>query len=323
MKIQVPVDENLAQELGIFWEDVMARYGRGTRGELLGEKLEHHGSTVYLERRGERLASACLLIISKRVPILGAFGKVATALELRGSGLSTELCSQAVRDFQASGGEALFLGTALDNSAARIYHRLGWRRLAGGETMVNVTSRETPEAFLVDYFRGLGPATVEATTAADEIPALPLLVSPHDWQVLDANADILSIRYTMQHTTRGLFPRYLEVARDGRGASFSARSSERGVVGLSTARLDDVEGCRVDGFAHRYYIDIWGDLLRAAIDWGARQGVKLCRATVSVEDEEKRSLFEGLGFSEVGPADEFALDVRTVASVRMEISLRV
>ena len=160
---------------------------------------------------------------------------------------------------------------------------------------------------------------VMPATPADEIAALPLLVSPHDWQVLDANAGILSTRYCRQRTTRGLFSRYLAVAGDGGGACFSARSTEGGVVGLATARLDDIGGCRVDGFAHKYFLESWDVLIKAAMDWGASQGTDPCWATVSVEDEEKRALFERLGFRNIGSADEFDLDGRAVAAVRMEI----
>ena len=45
-----------------------------------------------------------------------------------------------------------FLGT-VNPAAARVYHRLGWRKLAGAEVMANILSGESPEAFLVEYFQ--------------------------------------------------------------------------------------------------------------------------------------------------------------------------
>ena len=42
-----------------------------------------------------------------------------------------------------------------------------------------------------------------------------------------------------------------------------------------------------------------------------------CRAVVCVEDEEKRSLLEELGFRESGTDSDFVLDGRAVGAVRM------
>ena len=62
--------------------------------------------------------------------------------------------------FRDEGGEVLFLGT-VNPAAARVYNRLGWRRLAGSTVYANVTADLSPEEFLVDWFRGVaGPVTV-------------------------------------------------------------------------------------------------------------------------------------------------------------------
>ena len=84
---------------------------------------------------------------------------MATSPDARRSGIATQLSRQARDDFGERGGQALFLGTG-NPDAARIYFRLGWRKLAGANLMVNVMNGDSPEEFLVDYFRDLGPATV-------------------------------------------------------------------------------------------------------------------------------------------------------------------
>ena len=75
--------------------------------------------------------------------------------------------------------------------------------------------------------------------------------------------------------------------------------------------------CRVDGFAHPYFAAAWPDLMAAAMQRAAERGAGECRAAVCVEDEEKRSLFEGLGFREAGTDTDFELDGRAVGAVRM------
>ncbi len=148
---------------------------------------------------------------------------------------------------------------------------------------------------------------------------IPLLIFPHNWQVLDANLGMFSTRYVVQNSCMGLYPRYETLTRERRGAWFGARTSRGHLIGLSTVHLDKLNQCQVDGFTHQNYLaDAWENLIQAAIRWGIVRGASLCWAIVSAEDENKRSLFESLRFREVGTREEFNLDGRRVASVRLE-----
>ena len=155
MSIEVPLQQDLADELIEFWADIYGTPLDVPREMLLGDETDHNLHTLYLARRGHKLAGTCLLTVSKAVPMLGGLGEVATASASRRTGIATELCSQAVEDFRARGGQAFFLGT-VNADAARVYHRLGWRKLPGAGVMLNVTGRKSPEEFLVDYFRDIG-----------------------------------------------------------------------------------------------------------------------------------------------------------------------
>jgi len=64
----------------------------------------------------------------------------------------------------------------------------------------------------------------------------------------------------------------------------------------------------VDGFTHNNFGDQWNPLIEAAMEWGRTRGAASFGATVSVEDYEKRELFEALGFRGAGSADDFFLD---------------
>ena len=181
--------------------------------------------------------------------------------------------------------------------------------------MANIADDRSAEEFLVDYFRDFGPATFRAATPADRAAMIPLLVSPHDWQVLDANVGMFSTRYAVQNSCMGLYRRYSAVARDGQGAWFSAVTEGGRVVGLSTIRLDGNRGCRVDGFTHRSHQELWPELIQAATNWGEGRGASSYSVKVSVEDEEKQSLFESIGFRRTGPGEPFDLDGRSVSAV--------
>ena len=148
---------------------------------------------------------------------------------------------------------------------------------------------------------------------------IPLLLCPHDWQVLDANTLMYSTRYATQKSCMGLYVRYERMRLSGGGAWFVAKTAEGRVVGLSTARGDDTGSCQIDAFAHARFSEAWEELVQAAIGRSHEHGMGRCYAVVSVEDEEKQSWFESLGFRRAGSGEEFDLDGRLVASVRMEI----
>jgi len=316
VRYEVPISEALIDELFPFWASIFGEVLPDIAREVfLGAEDAYNGGTLYLQRDGERLASTCFTMQSKTVPSLAGFSEVATDPQFRGKGIATELCGRAVEDFRAAGGEAFFLGT-VNPAAARVYHRLGWRKLAGANVMANILSGNSPEAFLVDYF-SVEKATVMEASAADRIPMIPLILCPHDWQVLDANTSVCSTRYATQNSCMGLYVRYERIQMGG-GAWFAARTAKKKVVGLSTARRDEEGAFQIDAFAHARFADVWEELTQAAVGWSQDRGEGGSYVVVSVEDEEKQSWFESLGFRRTGAGEEFELEGRRVASVRME-----
>ena len=319
--VEAPISAAVAGELRAFWDEIF-EYSSAHPPDVphdayLGSDTEYNRLSVYLERQTGALAGTCAITVPKQHPILGGVGEVATRPELRGAGTATWLCRRAVEEFRAAGGQALFLGTT-SPAARRIYHRLGWRKLAGADMMANVSSGDSPEAFLVDYFRAPGQATVVPATAAVRVPIIPLLHAPHDWQVLDANAGMYSTRYCVQYSCMGLYRRYLAAVNGGAGDWFCAHTADGRVVGLATVCRAGA-ACQVDGFAHPYFATAWPDLMAAAMRPAAAWGSTECRVVVCVEDEEKRSLLKGLGFRETGAAADFVLDGRAVGAVRMVV----
>ena len=319
MRFEAPLEQSLVDELFAFWEPIFGGPIDVTRETLLGSEGTQSRVTVYTRRLEDKMAGACLVASSRTLPALGGLGEVATSPEARRTGIASELTRRARDDFADMGGQAIFLGT-VNHAAARIYFRLGWRKLAGVNLMVNVLDGRSPEEFLVDYFRGIGSVEVREPSPADRVPMIPLLVSPHDWQTLDFNTGMMSTRYEVQDSCLGLYRRYMALARDGCGAWFCA-SDERGqLAGLSSARLDGEWGCQVDGFARGEKLSSWEALIRRAVDWGASRGASAIRAIVSVEDEEKLALFESVGFRNVGADESFDLGGREVGTLRCELS---
>ena len=319
MRLEAPLEPALVRELFAFWEPIFGGPIDITPETLLGSEGTHSRITVYTRRLSDKLAGACLVASSATLPALGGLGEVATGPEARRTGIATELTKQARDDFADRGGQAMFLGT-VNHAAARIYFRLGWRKLAGVNLMLNVLDGRSPEEFFVDYFRGIGPVEAREPSPADRVPMIPLLVSPHDWQALDFNTEMLSTRYAVQDSCLGLYRRYMALTRDGRGAWFCASDDLGQLAGLSTARLDEAGGCQVDGFTRREYLDSWRALIQRATDWATNSQTSRIYATVSVEDDEKLSLFESAGFKNIGPREPFDLGGRAVGTLRMKLA---
>lgn len=128
-EIEVPLAESLANELVDFWERTFGALDDDFRGLLTGADQAQNRHLVYLARKGTSLAGTCHLTIGRSSKHLGGLGGVAVTSHLRRMGIASHLCGQARDTFRAQGGEALFLGT-VNPSAERVYHRLGWKRLA-------------------------------------------------------------------------------------------------------------------------------------------------------------------------------------------------
>ncbi|MEM7132407.1 MAG: GNAT family N-acetyltransferase [Chloroflexota bacterium] len=319
MRYEIPIDEALVDELFPFWASIFGEILPDfSREVFLGQETAYNRGTLYLMRRaGEQLMGTALLMHSKSVPALAGLGEVTTNPQFRGQGIATELCSQALADFHRAGGEALFLGT-VNPAAARIYHRLGWRKLAGANVMANISSGISPEEFLVDYFRRIDKVEVSIAGPDVRVSMVPLSLTPHDHQVLDANIGLYSCRYQTQNSCMGLYARYADILADGDGAFFAGRTADGRLVGLSTARPDGVGGCQIDGFVHNNFSSAWSDLVEAACAWARAEGISTLTAILSVEDEEKQALFQSIGFVYNGSGKAFQIEGRRVESCKMK-----
>ena len=307
-KFEAPIQESLLHELIEFWETIPElQTNEEWRRELLGLEPSFNRILIYIVREGGRIVAMCQFYISRRMPVLSEFSYPGTRPEYRDRGIATELWGAAIDDMKAMGVDAIFLGT-FDRIAFRLYRRLGFSKLPASLTFVQALNGLSAEEFLVDWFRDAGPATLSSGDPGDQLPSYPLIVSPHDWQVLDANAGLMSTRYSLHRTFRGLYLKCANVGDDENGARFSATTSDGKVVGMSTARLEDDSTCAVDGFVHHHYLDSWDDLILAAIGFGQSRGASAVLARVSREDIEKCQRFAALGFREAGYAADFVLD---------------
>ena len=318
-RYEMPIQRELADELFAFWEEIFGPEDPDIPiGVFLGEEAKHNRHLAYIERDGEVLAGTCGMMIARAIPKLAGIGEVGTQPEYRGRGIANRLCSRALDEFVAQGGEAVFLGTE-NPAAARIYHRLGWRNIDGSTVWVNVTSGASPEEFLASHFSDSSPVNIIPGDASLRVPMIPLLLAPHDWQVLDGNlpTPMISTRYATQNSCMGLCRKYYYLVKRDDAEWFAAKTSDGRVVGISTAWIDGDNVCHVDGFVHARYGDSYNALITAAMEWGQRQDASRFITRLSVEDEEKQAKAESLGFHRGATEGTFTVGGREVGALEM------
>ena len=313
MRFEIPLSQELTDELFAFWSAIFGPIADITPDLFLGAELEHNQNVLFVERIENLIAGTCMVSSSKRLPGLATLGEVATDPKQRRSGISTRLCARALEEFHGNGGEAIFLGTH-NADAARVYYRLGWRRVAGSNVMANITSGDSVESFLVEYFRAQQKTSVRSATPGERMPLVPLLLTPHDWHVLDANAKgrIYSTRGHLQTSCNGLFPRLEVVRQDNLGEWFVAHTEDGRTVGLSTVRLCSEENCRLDAMAHDRHMSALPGLLQESVDWARARGARRCHAAIADEDSDKQQQFEKLGFTVTDERVAFEIGDRVV-----------
>ncbi len=316
-KHDVPLDPPLAHELVDFWTYIWNEPPDVPIDVFLGAEVEHVDLTVLFERGSVGVTSTCMIVSPRAIPTIADLGAVATHPDLRNRGLSTRVCGTAVDLAFERGCEALFVGTG-GGAAARVYERLGFRKLPGANWWIAVANGEPPEAFVVDYFRRpAASVTVRPASPADRIPMIPLIVSPHRWRLLDANARIFSTAYA----TTGSFTQYMRYTKTvtAAGGSWSTAVTDDGrAVGLATARPAGSDTWRVDAFTQSRFTDAWPELMEAAVGTAAAGGAKSCRIDVSSWDDEKAALAESAGFRHAGSGDPVDLAGSELQTTRLE-----
>ena len=324
-RFETPIDEELARELFDFWEDIFGPEDPDIPiGVFLGEEADHNRHVVLLERDGHTLTGTCGIMTPRADARFAGIGEVATRPDYRGRGIANRLCQQALEEFAENAGEVVFLGTT-NPSAARIYHRLGWRRIAGTTVYANVTNGQSPEEYLAQHFRSPAPVNIVTGDASLRVPMIPLLLTPHDWQILDANLPepMISTRYATQNSCMGLCRKYYYLVKTSvipaqAGTKwFAAKTTDNRIVGIATAYIGPDNTCNVDGFIHKRFNDSYEALINAAIEWGTRQHAVRVATRLSVEDEEKLAHFENLDFRIDAPHGTFTIGDRQVPALTM------
>ena len=244
----VPVPGSLEQANALvgFWEEIFRISFAEQRDIFQGrEKAENH-DVFWVATDHDRIAATSHVTQSAAIPSLGGLGEIAVHPDYRGHGLAKELCRAALAWFEENHGETIFLATGND-IARKLYASLGWQAIPNSAVMLRTSG---PADFFRDYFREFdGVPEVRPGGAADRIPMIPLILSPHRANPLDANIPLYSVTHAFQPSCMGLYPQYERLQQENEGGWFSLYGGNR-LLGLSSWKKNRDGGIDIDGFVH-------------------------------------------------------------------------
>ncbi len=317
MKHTIPLEKDLIGKLTKFWMLIFGHRDEELNYILNGDEINDNTDYVYLKKINYNIAGTSHLTIPNHMNCLGGVGEVATDLNFRKSSIATELCQMAITEFVNQGGDALFLGTG-NPDAARVYYRLGWRKLAGANVMAYIASEKSPEEYILKYFETNDTKTqIRQGSPKDRIPIIPLIMLPHDWQILDSNTGIFSTRYATQNSCMSLYPKFANIKRSKQGTWFVLSTQEGKVIGISSISINKFNQCQIDGFTHKNYQKSWNELIQACLDWASKKNINDYYCVISKEDEEKMSLFKSLGFHTPKTSGQVTINDRPIETIRL------
>lgn len=290
VRLDVPVDADLAEKLVSFWEDTFECSFAWLSKILSGSEIDSNKDILFVALDGDRPVSSCRLTICLGNRKLALLGDVATSPSHRGRGFARTLCRWALDEFRIMNGEAVFLATS-NPAAAVLYSSLGWHKLAGSNVMLNVLADATPEEYMVDLYRSGKdlPVKINNGSAANRVSIVPLILTPLDQHILDWNTSLYSIRYQNQPGCEGLYSRY--EALKGRGVWYVAQRCDGVVAGISSAGFSEDGSICVDAFAHSYHEnECICDLYEQAIKWAKSHNAEIFTACSTSDIHKKRLL---------------------------------
>jgi len=238
------------------------------------------------------LAGTAWMGRGQRCPDIGVIAGVVTRPDLRGQGLAAAACAALCRAFDEEGGRYLFLAAATPD-AARLYGRLGFRRVAGAAMC---RARDG-----TDFRAALAAGRPGTARDADwgDLPAMvPLYYLPHECVLLDAGAPLASARVAGPVRCVGLFwNTWLTTV--AAGGLWQALPDGRGWMAAGAVARPDGENLSADFIWAPFHADAGRAFLADFLREAERRLGRPCRLLLCEGDAWKEREAQRLGFTRV------------------------
>ena len=257
--------------------------------QLDGTETKHNNDFIYLATEDDTVLGMIHITIPKHAPHLAGVSGVCTTEAARGKGVGKALFGAAMDEIDRLGVKYSFLGTG-NPIAAKMYSSFGFSYVQNTSIMMRITDGGMIDFHRFMYDSPLGKITVTDDTAASRIPAIPLMIYRHSSVILDINVGLLSTCYLPQICCMSLYPRYMQLKKDG-GRVLNA-IDEDGVLGaMASVARDDDGTMRIDFFAVPAFKTALSEMIKKLIPENEDYYFEL-----SASDGAKIEILEELGY---------------------------
>lgn len=210
-----PLNKKTESDLINLWAPIFPSSSKGLINISRGQETAFNRDIFFLTYINGELAGSTRLTISKQYPNWAGLGEVVTQNKYRGRGIAANLCKHAINYFKNEKGECIFLGTH-NQTASRVYEKLGWVRLANSHVYVLSFQYTLPEIELLNLHKSQNfPPSFEKFANEGRIPIIPLTLFPHPYFVLDYNLNLFSRRHVLHKKCMSILPHFEDFISNG------------------------------------------------------------------------------------------------------------
>jgi len=297
-----PIEDSMRHDLKALLQTEWVGGDMSWDATMTGKYADSLAFVTCVGLRDGRMAGTATTAYAARHAEVGVVCDVVTLEEFRGMGVARAVTQRVTDYFFNQGGRALYLGTGREESAWRVYQRIGFEWFHGG-VMRNLPSQS--DDFDEGYF-----ATGQATSVRDaqwgDMPGVSALFTrPYGALAGDYGRGMFSVRYAEQGRCVSNFPHIYYDVIDKRGScQVLVGQTPHRVLGLaSITPIDTAMRChvgRLEILTHENFYEHGPALLRATAKAGRALGLQRAVAYVPAMDTARLQWMRDAGADKVG-----------------------
>ena len=297
-----PIEASVRRELKAVLQSEWADGDLHWDATMAGEYADSLTMVTCAGMRNGRMAGTATTAYAAQEMEVGVVCDVVTLAEFRGLGIARAVTQVVTDHFFSQGGRALYLGTGREESAGRVYQRVGFEWFHGG-VMRNLPAQSAD--FDDDYFAPGQATSIRGAQWGDMPGVTALFTRPYEALAGDYGRGMFSSRYADQGRCVSNFPHiYYDVTDKQGSCQVLIGETAHRVLGL--ASITPIDGAprrhvgQLEIMTHEAHHEHGPALLQATAKAGQALGMRRAVAYVPTMDAAKRQWMRQAGAEEVG-----------------------
>tara|TARA_Y100001960_G_scaffold51087_1_gene52038 strand:+ start:17647 stop:18618 length:972 start_codon:yes stop_codon:yes gene_type:complete len=266
-----------------------------TKSLLRGSEKNINQINLYSIEKERQILSTVVLIFQIDNPSISGIGEVCTELNSRGNQFAYNLCMLA-RDefFSIDGSQCNFLGT-INPLAAKIYKKLGWKKIENSYVMYNSINYSNFDHFLEEKYIKSEKLIISEGSSYFRLSLIPFILSNKNVLYSDMNIGISS--ETISAACLSLYEMYNSLL-NRKGRWFCMHNQSNQIYGVSTIITEINKTYKIDGFSNQNYKEDFYKLVDYTCNLALENDPMKIYIDVLNDDSYKKEIFSELGFIE-------------------------